>query len=819
MTVTSDPALRRTWIEGAGRRQRRAVARARRLEHPRLARVEAVVRDGDRLAVTTVMPGGARPLADLLADGPLAAAEVRRLAGGLCSALAYAHRRGMVHGALGIASAVRGEDGVWLLWDLVPARAAGGRAAAAQVHDDVRAVGEILYVAATGAAPGHHPAPTLPPSLRAPILRCLQADPARRWADVEELAHALAVGLTEVPARRRRPWRRAVVAAALLALAAAGGWRWWWRGGQAVAAARPVAAAAASPATAEAAGTVRPLLVLDPFTGGGSDDADAWLPRAVSELLATALDEEGAVEVVRGPVDPRVPKEAVRGGTRALTLAGSFAGPVVSVRLFDVATSAHALAERVTVAGADELVPRVEALLVKLRRALAAVGARPAVAPAPALAALTTADSAALRDYVEGLLAEESGDLAGAALRFRRAAAADPRFFHPRLRLVELERARGNPAAAEAMAAEARALAAHAGAWARLMVERLDAVRPAQRIEALLALRERYPHDGHLAAGLAHAYREAGRAADCVKEAERARAGSPGPSEVAADLTWCRLESGDAEGALAEARRAGPLVLGDMALMTGRYGEAREAYRAAGEKGVRAAAARLQLVGLVAQGKCMVNVHYAAPDDARVALAVALACGDAPGAREVEAWARNVRRDGRLADELAAAIAAARGEKGAYARALARAGDVARWSAEGLDRARRFGPLLAAARAEGKSAAALAAKGGAQPIDRVGLLEPPLLYDVALAMIDAGDVEDAQLACTEVAAAAPGWAPAHYCLGRAAEARKDWAEAWRQQREFLDRWADADPDHRWVRDARRRLAEVARQASATSARP
>jgi hypothetical protein len=124
--------------------------------------------------------------------------------------------------------------------------------------------------------------------------------------------------------------------------------------------------------------------------------------------------------------------------------------------------------------------------------------------------------------------------------------------------------------------------------------------------------------------------------------------------------------------------------------------------------------------------------------------------------------------------------------------------------------------VLHAARVDGRSAEA-AALVAPVPVDRYALFEPPLLIDVALTKADAGDVEDAALACTEVLTAAPAYAPGHYCLARVAQVQKDWATSFREYREFLDRWSDADKDHRWVIDAKRRIAQVAKGAAGAAA--
>src|SRR5262249_48099489 len=86
------------------------------------------------------------------------------------------------------------------------------------------------------------------------------------------------------------------------------------------------------------------------------------------------------------------------------------------------------------------------------------------------------------------------------------------------------------------------------------------------------------------------------------------------------------------------------------------------------------------------------------------------------------------------------------------------------------------------------------------PGDRFGLFEDPLLLDAALTHAELGDTDAAALACAELAEPL-----ALYCQGRVAEAAGDAGGAFTGYRAFLDRFADADPENRLARDARRRI--------------
>jgi hypothetical protein len=307
----------------------------------------------------------------------------------------------------------------------------------------------------------------------------------------------------------------------------------------------------------------------------------------------------------------------------------------------------------------------------------------------------------------------------------------------------------------------------------------VSARTPEERLAALEAARDFAPHDAAIAASLAPAYRAWGEVARCAEEA--ARAGEAG----AADLAWCRAALGDEVGSVAAAA-GDPLLLGDVLAFHGRAAEARVAYGRAGS----AAAARLAWLAARLDARCpRAEVPVASLDDARAAFAVARACGDGAAAARIEA---SLRRAGEpLADELAGTSPVA--------------------GADPLDRARRLGPGLAAARAAGRAKAAEALAGFAtMPLDRYALFEPPLLLEVALTQIAAGDAEAAALTCEELAG------PIElYCRGRAAEAAGHFGAAFAAYRELADRWAGADRRHRMAAETIRRMrAAVARARAA-----
>jgi hypothetical protein len=467
---------------------------------------------------------------------------------------------------------------------------------------------------------------------------------------------------------------------------------------------------------------------------------------ALADMLATALAERPGLEVIRH-------------GTGALRLEIGGDG----VRLLDAAREATLLGERRSPGRSP--IDEAEGLAARVAAALDA-------GPGPTLRALTTGSDEAYRAYVEGLAGDEAA--------LRRAIALDPSFFAPRLRLAE--------SAPEELPAAA-ALVGRAGRRGALALARVAARDPAARLAALEAERAFAPADAAVAAALAPAYRVAGKPAACASEA--ARAVAAGLGEAAADLAWCRAAAGDEAGAVDAAMAGGdPLLAGDVLAFHGRAGEARAAYARAGA----AAAARLAWLAARLDARCpRAAVPVASLDDARAAFAVALACGDGAAADRIEA---GLRRAGEpLADELAAL----RGKRPPLS-----------WTGgDPLERGRFLGPRLAAARARGEAGAALAGFAPA-PIDRHGLFEPPLLLEVALAQMAAGDAEAAALACEELAGPV-----GLYCRGRAAEAAGRHGDAFVAFRGLADRWTDADPRHRMAADGLRRMkAAVARARAA-----
>ncbi len=186
-------------------------------------------------------------LAERLREGALPDKEARSIANQLCAGLAEAHRRQVIHGDLKSSNVLlaEGVDGAraaitdfglarsWMPQD--PSAAAGElggtldymapellRHGAPSIASDIYALGVILHEIAVGHAPFASDVPVEERLVRRPALlshawsnaiaRCLETEPARRWASVPEVAKAL------VPFPRLRVFLTA--AAVVLAIAA-----------------------------------------------------------------------------------------------------------------------------------------------------------------------------------------------------------------------------------------------------------------------------------------------------------------------------------------------------------------------------------------------------------------------------------------------------------------------------------------------------------------------------------------------------------------------------------------------------------------------
>ncbi len=215
-----------------------------RLHHPHIVQIhEAGEHGGLPFLALEFMPGG--NLATHLAGRPQPAAEAARLAETLARAVAHAHAAGVIHRDLKPANVLIAGDGTAKISDfslaklgdadltatgailgtpsyMAPEQAGGSRAVGPAA--DVYAVGAILYELLTGRPPfraatafetleqvrAQEPVPVrqlqpgVPADLATVCLKCLEKDPARRYASAGELADDLRRFLEYRPIRARR---------------------------------------------------------------------------------------------------------------------------------------------------------------------------------------------------------------------------------------------------------------------------------------------------------------------------------------------------------------------------------------------------------------------------------------------------------------------------------------------------------------------------------------------------------------------------------------------------------------------------------------
>ncbi len=204
--------------------------RARSLEHPNILRVDGLYRSDRHAWIAMEYVSGG----DLTQLRGRAVAEILRTAIPVASALAHAHRQGMVHRDVKPANVLRTSDGAPKLADFGMALTIGARpdrraglgssysmspqqlaGAAASSGDDVYAFGAMLYELFSGYPPFYPQASEerirneRPPSLAASAVpaaiaqlvdRCLAKSPEDRPADMESVERELKAALAALPA-------------------------------------------------------------------------------------------------------------------------------------------------------------------------------------------------------------------------------------------------------------------------------------------------------------------------------------------------------------------------------------------------------------------------------------------------------------------------------------------------------------------------------------------------------------------------------------------------------------------------------------------
>lgn len=211
------------------------------LSHPHILQLLQPGQDeqGDYLVLEWAAGGSLKDR--LTKEGPLPEADVIAIARKIGSALAYAHGKGVIHRDLKPHNILLTEGGEPKLADFGLARSVDdltlstSRAAAgsplymapeqhnssrdADARSDLYSFGKTLYQLATGKLPNSPDPRLLPPSLRGPILHCMEEDPLRRPETVDQF-------LRELDRATRPVGARVSVIAALVIASVAGFWVW-----------------------------------------------------------------------------------------------------------------------------------------------------------------------------------------------------------------------------------------------------------------------------------------------------------------------------------------------------------------------------------------------------------------------------------------------------------------------------------------------------------------------------------------------------------------------------------------------------------------
>jgi Tol biopolymer transport system component len=254
---------------------RREIHLARKVTHPNVCRIFDLGRHHERTSTPSItfltmeLLDGETLEERLAREGRMTGEAAASIAGQVAGALAAAHGAGIVHRDLKPGNVIleaRGDGGVRAVVTdfglaclageapsssegaeqlvvgtaayMSPEQAAGKETTPAS---DIFSFGLLLYELVTGrralregtfvahaavsVPPPRDLVPDLDPRWDAAIVRCLEREPARRFASVAEAAQALGVEHSMVVVSRRGPvW---IMAAALAIALAAGGWLWW----------------------------------------------------------------------------------------------------------------------------------------------------------------------------------------------------------------------------------------------------------------------------------------------------------------------------------------------------------------------------------------------------------------------------------------------------------------------------------------------------------------------------------------------------------------------------------------------------------------
>jgi serine/threonine protein kinase len=235
--IAADPAMRESL--------RKEVCLARKVTHKNVCRIYEFARSETTVCISMEYVPGESLLAKMHRRGALSVADAIEIAQQICAGLAEAHAQGIVHRDLKPANIVIARDKTVKIMDFGVARRARETAEPTEElagtpaymspeqlemkpvtpRTDVYALGLILYELVTGTSaftgedaiaialqqirrqPNRPSAlvPAIPARLDAAILKCLEKDPAKRFASVEELSAALDKATAPVTAEPKTP--------------------------------------------------------------------------------------------------------------------------------------------------------------------------------------------------------------------------------------------------------------------------------------------------------------------------------------------------------------------------------------------------------------------------------------------------------------------------------------------------------------------------------------------------------------------------------------------------------------------------------------
>ncbi|MGH7732648.1 MAG: protein kinase domain-containing protein [Gemmatimonadales bacterium] len=220
------------------------------LSHPHIIPIHLIRRRGDLIFFVMQYVSG-RPLDEVMEAGPLPIPTVTRILDQVSSALAYAHRQGVIHRDIKPANVMLDADGNAIVTDFgiaklpegqpltqtgalvgTPAYMSPEQCAAAPVTgaSDQYCLGVMAYEMLAGRLPFDgetfmavlyqhlhdapqpiaHWRPDCPPAIEAIVLRMLEKEPARRWQSLDDVRRSISVAPLEVaaPATAARTPRR-----------------------------------------------------------------------------------------------------------------------------------------------------------------------------------------------------------------------------------------------------------------------------------------------------------------------------------------------------------------------------------------------------------------------------------------------------------------------------------------------------------------------------------------------------------------------------------------------------------------------------------